>query len=357
LTVYISECNDVLPSELIESAQKNLSAKQDASLITNTHFIPHSLDWTINMLHWGQDARRLACLRTWTHPRRLHKATPEMVLKIASLSREQARLALYELRIRRRYTIRNTATQLNAPVTIGPADRWMSLQALIDSGCKGSCINWRLVRKHKIPTRKSPIEIPIYNADGRPNAQQVITHFVVTKLTINGHDERITLAVADLGETDIYLGHDWLVKHNPNINWRTGEIKFPSPDLGSDPDEEGSRETDLQPDEVIIGVDYTEALHICSKSTKSTQLAMANQEKKNLTQSLPHYLSAFSSVFEEKEFDKLPPHRPWDHAIELQPGKEHKLNCKIYSTRCLEKSKTSSISSWTNSYTPDESDH
>jgi hypothetical protein len=62
---------------------------------------------------------------------------------------------------------------------------------------------------------------------------------------------------------------------------------------------------DLQPDEVIIGVDYMEALHIRSKSTKSTQLAMANQEKK--AQSLPHYLSAFSSVFKEKEFDKLPP--------------------------------------------------
>jgi hypothetical protein len=55
---------------------------------------------------------------------------------------------------------------------------------------------------------------------------------------------------------------------------------------------------------------------------------MANQEKKK-TQSLLHYLSAFSSVFEEKEF-KLPPHRPWDHAIEQSPRKKHKLNCKIY---------------------------
>jgi hypothetical protein len=99
--VYIPDCNEpsVLPSELIESAQKNLKKQQDVSLI-NAHFTPHSLNWTINMLHWGQDARRLACLRTWTHPRRLHEATPEMVLKIASLSREQARLALYELQIR-----------------------------------------------------------------------------------------------------------------------------------------------------------------------------------------------------------------------------------------------------------------
>jgi hypothetical protein len=49
--VCILDCNEppVLPSELIESAQKNLEKQQDVSLI-HTRFIPHSLDWTINML-------------------------------------------------------------------------------------------------------------------------------------------------------------------------------------------------------------------------------------------------------------------------------------------------------------------
>jgi Reverse transcriptase (RNA-dependent DNA polymerase). len=34
--------------------------------------------------------------------------------------------------------------------------------------------------------------------------------------------------------------------------------------------------------------------------------------------------------FTKEEFDELPPHRPWDHAIELLPGTTERLDCKIY---------------------------
>ena len=30
----------------------------------------------------------------------------------------------------------------------------------------------------------------------------------------------------DLNRTDMFLGYDWLVKHNPEVNWKTGMIKF-----------------------------------------------------------------------------------------------------------------------------------
>jgi len=30
----------------------------------------------------------------------------------------------------------------------------------------------------------------------------------------------------DLSGTDIFLEHDWLVKHNPEVNWKNGTIKF-----------------------------------------------------------------------------------------------------------------------------------
>ena len=38
----------------------------------------------------------------------------------------------------------------------------------------------------------------------------------------------------------------------------------------------------------------------------------------------------YNDVFEKKEFDELPPSRPWDHAIELLPGTKKELNCKVY---------------------------
>jgi len=33
-------------------------------------------------------------------------------------------------------------------------------------------------------------------------------------------------AVTDLNGTDMFLGYDWLVKHNPEVNWKNGTVKF-----------------------------------------------------------------------------------------------------------------------------------
>ena len=32
--------------------------------------------------------------------------------------------------------------------------------------------------------------------------------------------------VTDLNRTDMFLGYDWLVKHNLEVNWKNGTIKF-----------------------------------------------------------------------------------------------------------------------------------
>jgi len=33
-------------------------------------------------------------------------------------------------------------------------------------------------------------------------------------------------AVTDLNRTVMFLGHDWLVKHNLEVNWKNGTIRF-----------------------------------------------------------------------------------------------------------------------------------
>jgi len=35
---------------------------------------------------------------------------------------------------------------------------------------------------------------------------------------INGHKEQIDAVVMDLNGTDMFLGYDWLVKHNPEVD-------------------------------------------------------------------------------------------------------------------------------------------
>ena len=54
------------------------------------------------------------------------------------------------------------------------------------------------------------------------------------------------------------------------------------------------------------------------------------KEQKTWKEQVPDYLHDFADVFTKEDFDELPPHRPWDHAIELLPGTTERLDCKIY---------------------------
>jgi hypothetical protein len=38
--------------------------------------------------------------------------------------------------------------------------------------------------------------------------------------------EVFPLAITDTGKTDVIIGYNWLRKHNPEINWEKGELKF-----------------------------------------------------------------------------------------------------------------------------------
>ena len=39
------------------------------------------------------------------------------------------------------------------------------------------------------------------------------------EVEINGHKEQIDAAVMDLNSTDMFLGYNWLVKHNSEVDW------------------------------------------------------------------------------------------------------------------------------------------
>ena len=87
-------------------------------------------------------------------------------------------------------------------------------------------------------------------------------------LSIGRHHEQINLVVTDLGSKDLYLGHDWLKRHNPVINWKTGSIifghcqctrnPFPLPD--ADPEDWWDEE--LKEGETILAIKMQEELVI-----------------------------------------------------------------------------------------------
>ena len=101
------------------------------------------------------------------------------------------------------------------------------VNTIIDSGCTTSSISQKLVDKERIPTWKLERSIQVLNTDSSPNTGGRITEKVTVNMNINGHSEQIEASVVHLQDrADIFLGHDWLVKHNPEVDWNNGKIKF-----------------------------------------------------------------------------------------------------------------------------------
>ena len=90
----------------------------------------------------------------------------------------------------------------------------------MDSGCTHTGIDEQLVKEKKIQTKAIDFSFEVFNAD------RTKTRVAPLEVEINRHKETLEAAVTDLDGTDMFLGHDWLVKHNPEVNWKNGTIKF-----------------------------------------------------------------------------------------------------------------------------------
>jgi len=100
----------------------------------------------------------------------------------------------------------------------------LEVKALVDSGCTHTGINEQLVKDKKIPTKPIDFSFKVFNTDSTKNRE--VTKVAPLEIKINGHTEQLEAAVTDLDRTDMFLGHDWLIKHNPEVNWKNGTIKF-----------------------------------------------------------------------------------------------------------------------------------
>ena len=64
----------------------------------------------------------------------------------------------------------------------------------------------------------------VFNANGTKNGE--VTRVASLEIEINRHKEQLEAAVIDLNGMDMFLGHDWLVKYNLEVNWKNGMIQF-----------------------------------------------------------------------------------------------------------------------------------
>ena len=102
--------------------------------------------------------------------------------------------------------------------------RKLKVKALIDSEYIHTTITRDIVKEKKILTKMPKKSFDIYNSDRSKNSEKTIKEFVLLELNSNRHIKQINTVVLEIKETDLFLGHNWLVEHNPEVNWKKGTI-------------------------------------------------------------------------------------------------------------------------------------
>ena len=97
---------------------------------------------------------------------------------------------------------------------------------LLDSSVTELVMSSEFARKQRFKLKK--IERPIYirNVDSLLNKKGPIEHMVEVNIYYQGHRERTEIDVIRGQKWSVILGMLWLACHNPEIDWRTGEVKM-----------------------------------------------------------------------------------------------------------------------------------
>ena len=99
-------------------------------------------------------------------------------------------------------------------------------EALLDSGATGLVMSEEFARKHRF--RRTELERPVYvrNVDDTLNYARPIVDTVEVEIFFKGHKERTSIDVIGGQKWSVILGMSWLRHHNPEIDWKTGEVKM-----------------------------------------------------------------------------------------------------------------------------------
>lgn len=180
------------------------------------------------------------------------------------------------------------------PVSLRTENLSVNLTAVINSGAALNLINKDLKQKYNIPDQPCTPPIRIKAIDNTPIGKGITHQTKTLTLTVGlFHQESISLYLIDFPQHDLILGFPWLSAHDPSISWQDGELIHCS-------------------DFCMNHCFATSPLPCLTTSVESPET--------NLKVEIPTCYHDLMEVFSKVKATQLPPHHPWDCAIDLLPN-------------------------------------
>ena len=193
----------------------------------------------------------------------------------------------------------------------------LKVKALVDSGCTHIGINEQLVKDKRIPMKLIDFSFKVFNTNGMKNRE--MTKVAPLEIKINGHKKTLKAVVTDLDGTNMFLGHNWLLKHDPEVNWKNRTIKFMR----------CPENCTIKHENIQFKTRRTKEMETKDTTTQNNREIGKEPDKTNL-EDLLEYIRLFMDLFNKKKFEKLPERQEWDHEINLMNEVPKKLNTKAY---------------------------
>jgi len=219
----------------------------------------------------------------------------------------------------------------------------ITVEALLDSGVMGLVISSEFARKQRFKLKKLDRPMYVRNVDGSLNKEGPIEHMVEVNIYYQGHKERTEIDVIGGQKWMVILEMPWLACHNPEIDWRTGEVKMTRcseecgkqwrPEQGK-PGWQKQKEEEMKEEAGKKREEEAEKQKKRKQKRKRTievkrvakeweiwdeeeEAAKSEAEVKKL---VPEKFYKWIKVFSKKQSERMSTRKIWDYAIDMKEG-------------------------------------
>ena len=102
----------------------------------------------------------------------------------------------------------------------------VTVEALLDSRATGLVMSLEFAKKQGFKLKRLERPMNMRNIDGSLNKERPIEHMVEINIYYQEHRERTEIDMIRGQKWMVILGMLWLACHNPEIDWRIGEVKI-----------------------------------------------------------------------------------------------------------------------------------
>ena len=166
----------------------------------------------------------------------------------------------------------------------------LKVKTLVDSEYTHTGIDKQLVKDKRIQMKPIDFSFEVFNTDGTKNGE--ITIVAPLEIKINSHKKQLEVAVMNLDRMCMFLDHDWLVKHNPEVNWKNSTIRFTR----------CPGNCTMRHEDIRFKTRRTKAM----KTIEQDNSEISKEPDKTNPKDLLEYIQPFIYLFNKKKFENIP---------------------------------------------------